>query len=79
MGNFFQACHCLAKLVIPINAVFISGAYRACFKYGCSNTEDRDEENADRVVVIFIHRPQGQARNLEDIERMKHLNAIVSQ
>lgn len=59
--------------------MLIIDTYRACLKYSCSNTDDRNEENADSIVVILVHGPQGQACNLEDIERMKHLNEIVSQ
>ena len=62
-----------------INTILIVNAYRACLKYSCSNTEDGNEENADSIVVILVHGPQGQACNLEDVERMKHLNVIVSQ
>lgn len=54
-------------------------AYRACLKYSCCDAKDRDKENADSIVVILVHGPQGQACNLEDIERMKHLDIIVSQ
>lgn len=45
-----------------------------CFDKGRSYAHNGDEENAGRVVVILIDRPEKQTCYLEDIERMKCLH-----
>ena len=47
--------------------------YRSCLQHGGRNTENRDEENADGVVVILVHGPQHKACHLEHVEGMKGL------
>lgn len=39
------------------------------------HAQSRDQRNAEGVVIVIIDRPENDARNLEDIERMYDLES----
>lgn len=47
--------------------------YRSCFNQGCRNTNYGNHEDAHCIVIVLVKGPEDQARNLENIERMKCL------
>jgi hypothetical protein len=40
--------------------------------------QGRDEQNAECVIIIFIQRPQNNAGNLKDVERMDDLQSVTN-
>lgn len=48
---------------------------RLGFNQGVDDTECRDDKDAGCIVVILIHRPEYQTRNLEYVERVECLGS----
>jgi hypothetical protein len=42
------------------------------------HTQSGDKQNAERVIVILVQRPQNNAGNLKDVERMDDLQSLVN-
>lgn len=63
-------------LASQISGQYALKTYRSGFQHRRSDAEYRNEKDANCVVIVLIHGPEDQARDLEDIERMKGLGMV---
>ena len=48
-------------------------AYRSSLDHRCCNAENRDDEDARRIVTIIVEGPKNEARNLKHIKGVNGL------